>query len=313
MFAVGNSDSYSGYGPNALDSTLSADNSFLSDTAELFYTKFLNSTVNHQEFLTTFSNAGYYSAEPAGTNMIVIGLNTIMFSPLVSPAPGANDSIVAAELDWLDSRLASAKAADKKVWLLMHAPPGADIGTTAEPANVDSTGHIASATMMWNPDYQARFLQILSKYPGITTLMLAGHTHVDEYRILPSSEVVEITPAIAPYFGNNPAYKVFTFSYDTYKPTDYRSLNYDLATMPVKFNSYYTFSAAYSMQGPLEDSLVQLFPALATDNAKQAFYREHYYSGHNASNPITDANWPVYWSGIGEMDQQELIDAVNFY
>jgi sphingomyelin phosphodiesterase acid-like 3 len=313
MFAVGNSDSYSGYGPNALDSSLSPDNSFLSDTAELFYTKFLNGTVDHQEFLTTFTSAGYYSAEPVGTNLMVIGLNTIMFSPLVSPVPGANDSIVTAELDWLDARLASAKAAGKKVWLLMHAPPGADIGTTAKPANVDSNGHIASATMMWNPDYQASFLQILSKYPGITTLMLAGHTHMDEYRILPSSDVVEITPAIAPYFGNNPAYKVFTFSGDTFKPADYSSLNYDLATNPGQFNSYYTFSTAYSMQGLLNASLMQLTPSLVTNDAKQSLYRGYYYSGHNASNPITDTNWPVYWSGIGKMDQQELIDSVNSY
>jgi sphingomyelin phosphodiesterase acid-like 3 len=325
MFAVGNGDSYSGYGPNVLDSSLSADNSFLVNTAELFYTKFLNGTVDHQPFLNTFTTAGYYCAEPAETNLMVIGLNTILFCQAFSSSPDANDGIVAAELDWLDSRLAAAAVKGKKVWLLMHAPPGADIGTTAKPANVDSSGHIATATMMWRPAYQTRFLNILANYPGLISLTLAGHTHMDEYRILPSSDVLEITPAISPWFGNNPAFKVFTISRDTLEPADYSSFNFDLATNPAQFNGYYTFSVAYSVQGHLDASLTRLTPALVTDNAKQALYRGHYYSGNNSStpvtyppfgnsyDPITDSSWPVHWSGIGNMEEADIIASVNSY
>jgi hypothetical protein len=313
MFAVGNGDSYSGYGPNAVDSSLSPDNSFLVNTAELFFTKFLNGTADHQTFLSTFTIGGYYCAEPAGTNLMVIGLNTIMFSPLVSPAPGANDAIAAAQLDWLGSRLGAAKVAGKKVWLLMHAPPGADVATTARPANVGANGHIATATMMWEPAYQARFLQIISNYPGVVSLTLAGHTHMDEYRTMPSSDVLEITPSIAPFFGNNPAFKIFTVSRDTLKPTDYSSLNCDLTAGGAHFSSYYTFSTAYSTQGPLDASLTGLTPALVTNTAKQALYRGYYYSGNNSSNSITDTNWPIFWSGIGKIEQQSFIDSVNSY
>jgi hypothetical protein len=134
------------------------------------------------------------------------------------------------------------------------------------------------------------------------------------------NNVLEITPAIAPYFGNNPAFKIFTFSYHTLKATGYRILNYDLATNPKHFNIYYTFSTAYHMQGFLNDSLLQLYPELAAGNAKQQLYREHYFSGHNYTipvtgtfNPITDKTWPVYWCGIGHMDEQGLIDCVNSY
>jgi hypothetical protein len=325
MFAVGNGDSYSGAGPNVLDSnTFAPDNSFLVNTAGLFYTKFLNASVDHQEFLNTFTTAGYYSAEPAGTNLMVIALNTILFCQLFSSGQDANNSIVAAELDWLDSRLAAAAVKGKKVWLLMHAPPGADIGTTAKPANVDSSGHITTATMEWWPAYQARFLQILSNYPGIISMTLAGHTHMDEYRILPSADALEITPSISPWFGNNPAFKVFTISRDTLKPTDYSSLNCDLAN-PVQFNSYYTFSTAYSSQGLLGESLTQLTPALVTNSAKQALYRGFYFSGNNSLkqvtypifgnsyDPITDTTWPVYWSGIGHMEEADIVTSVNNY
>jgi hypothetical protein len=308
MFAVGNADSYIGALP---------ESSFLSNTAELYYTQFLNGTVDHQTFINTFTRGGYYSAEPAGTNLMVIGLNTVMFN---YDFHDTLKSAVDDELDWFDSQLAQAKAAGKKVWILMHIPPGADKYSTAQ-NNVDANGHLTTATMMWNQDYQARFLRILSHYPGTIALTLAAHTHMDEYRIMSPNNVLEITPGITPYFGNNPAFRVFTFSPYTLKPTDYSTMNCDLAITPEQFNSYYIFSTAYLLQGFLNNSLLQLYPELAAENAKQQLYRGHYFSGHNYTEPvgsnefypITDKTWPVYWCGIGHMDEQGLIDCVNAY
>jgi hypothetical protein len=136
---------------------------------------------------------------------------------------------------------------------------------------------------------------------------------MDEYRIMSTSGVLEITPSISPASGNNPAYRVFTFSTDTFKPTDYRSLNCDLAANPTQFNDYYTFSAAYSTQALLNDSLAQLYPVLVTNIAKQELYRGYYFSGHNSPAYITDTNWPVFYCGIGNMGQQEFTDCVNNY
>ena len=319
LFAVGNIDAYANYGPNILDSSLNPDNSFLVNTIELYYTKFLNGTVDHQEFLTTFTAAGYYSAEPAGTNLMVIGLNTVIFSPSYQNA--TSGSTAEAELDWFNVKLASAKARGKKVWLLMHSPPGADIGTTtAKLATIANSNITTTAVMMWMPGYQTTFLNTVSNYPGLITQIFAGHTHMDEYRILTSSEVVEITPGITPWMGNNPAFKVYTFSGDTYKSIDYSSLNYDLAVNPARFNNYYTFSLAYSVPGLVNDSLTQLNPLLVTNYSKQSLYKGNYFSGHTyavpsayMSWPITYANWPVYWCGIGNMGQTEFINCVNSY
>jgi hypothetical protein len=308
MFAIGNSDSYSGVLPEP---------SFLSHTAELYYSKFLNGVTDRQMFLDTFKKGGYYSVELPGTNLMVISLNTVFCT-----LPG-NAQILDDELAWLNVKLASAESAGKKVWLLMHVPPGADITQTANLADSIS-GHIdslANAKMMWQQQYnfQAGFLKTLSNHPGVVTMTLAAHTHMDEFRILTPSDVLEITPAITPYFGNYPAFKVFTFSVDTLKPTDYRSLNYGLA-VPGQFNTYYTFSAAYAMHGYLNDSLALLYPALVTDVAKQLRYRGQYYSGNTAEPPaktkhfqITNTTWPVFWSGIGSMSQQELFNNVNSY
>ena len=182
-------------------------------------------------------------------------------------------------------------------------------------------------------NYQASFLQVLARYPGVITMTLGAHTHMDEYRILSPSVVLDEVPAITPCFGENPAYKVFTLTQNTFTPTDYSSLNYDLAKVPppAQFNNYYTFSAAYSMQGPLGASLVQLYPELATNialtdtqppNAQQALYMGQYLSGDNLGinpkngtlwNPITDATWPVFACGIGKMTQLDFEDCVNSY
>jgi hypothetical protein len=314
MFAVGNIDSYTGYGPDSV---------FLSNTAETFYTQFVSGTVDRRTFLNTFTSGGYYSAQPLGPKLMVIGLNT---NPFALGVPGDNDGAVATELTWLDSTLASAQSAGQEVWLLMHVPPGVNTVSTA--ANIVS-GQPVSATMMMYQSYQTSFLQVLAKYPGVITMTLGAHTHMDEYRILSPSVVLDEVPAISPCFGENPAFKVFTISQSTFTPIDYSSLNYDLAVMPAQFNSYYTFSAAYSMQGPLGASLVQLYPELATNvvltppafNAEQALYEGQYLSGDNLGktskgivwNPITTLNWPVFACGIGKMAQLDFEDCVNSY
>jgi sphingomyelin phosphodiesterase acid-like 3 len=304
FFAVGNCDSYTGYGPDSV---------FLGNTADSYYAQLLNGSIDHQTFTASFTAGGYYVAEPKGTKVMVIGLNTIQFSPLVQNSDGSenNATQVDAELAWFDTKLASAKAAGKKVWLLMHAPPGADEGSTAK--TVSANGHLAAATMMWEPNYQASFMKIVAKYPGVIAMTLAGHTHMDEFRIMSPGNVVEIVPGISPVFGNDPAFKVFSMDRTTLAPADFSSFNYDLSKMPSGFASYYNFSAVYPSKTSLASSLETLCPVLVTNATLQSRYRGYFYSGNNIANLITDANWAVYWAGIDHMWAQDLTNAVNSY
>ena len=296
LFAVGNADSYDGVAPEA---------GFLSNTAELYYTKFLNGRADHSAFLETFTRGGYYSADLPGTDLTVIALNTLM---LTGEDPGVTESDVTAQLDWFEAALVSVEIAGRKAWLLMHAPPGAVISQTA--GLLDGQGYLAGAEMMWQAPYQVSFLEIVARHRGVLKMTFAGHTHMDEYRIM-SDSICHVSPGISPCFGDNPAYKVFAYSNFSLEAVDYISLNYDLAAMPGQFNCFYAFSSAYSKQGLLDASMTQLYPELAAGGAKQSLYREYYYSGLTPANPITDANWRVYWCGIGNMGQQELIDCVN--
>jgi hypothetical protein len=304
-FALGNCDSYTGYGPSS---------SFLANNAQQLCTLALNGVGNQQDVIRSITEGGYYSVEPAGMNLMIIALNTIALSPLVQTngdASESNQDAVNVELSWFDSRLAAARSASQKVWLLMHVPPGADEGTTAK--SITANGHLAAATMMWEPNYQATFMQILQKYPGVIAMTLAGHTHMDEYRIVLPSTLLEISPGISPVFANDPAYKIFTLDQHTLAPIDFRSISYDLSVMPARFGDYYTFSEAYAMTGTMPTFLASLYPALVTNSQLQALYRNYYFSRNNSPSPLTDLKWPAYWAGIGMMWEQDLTNAVNSY
>jgi sphingomyelin phosphodiesterase acid-like 3 len=301
MFMLGNNDSYEG------DFKIEPNSQFLTDTAEPFYTYFLNSVADHNDFLSTYKTGGYYSATPPGSNLLVIALNSIFFSPKAASDTG---QAATAELDWFEKTLASAASSGKKVWIVTHIPTGANISSNKD--LIDSSGHLDDAKMMWVDDYQTRFLNILSAYPDTVTMIFTGHTHMDEYR-LPLG-ALEVTQGISPVDGNNPAYKIFTYTNNTFALTDYISFNCDLSKSSAQFNSYYNFSVSYLLNYIfLGASLEELFPLLRIGHIHQELYRRYYYSGHDSANPITDANWPVYWCGIRKMAKQDYIDCVNGY
>ena len=309
IYVPGNIDTYqvAGMGP---------DSNFLTNNAATVYNQLLNGGVEQQTFLSTFTSDGYYSAEPLGSQLRVIGLNSNSF---VANAPSSTEA--ATELGWLNSQLASAQSAGQKVWILMHVPPGANSQGMANdtPGQLDED----NVSMNWDPNLQAWFMNTLEKYPSVVTLMLAGHTHMDEFRILPSGNVLEQLPGISPCFGNNPAYKVLAIAQGSFFPTDYQSFSYDLSavSMPTQFQSLYQFSTAYGSLGTLDSSLQQLYPKLLRGGSERNNYTYYYASGSTAKNtvsnspwnPINTGNWPIFSCTIGQVDEPEYIACVNTY
>ena len=296
VFAVGNCDSYTGYGPDSV---------FLASTADSYYTELLNGLPDQQVFMNTFLAGGYYSLDLFEEQLKVISLNTIMCSSLIMEDYSAQ---VSAQFTWLSAQLASARMAGQKVWIVMHVPLGIYISGVTE-----SSGQLTGVTMMWYDEYQTSFLSILAEYPGLISFALAGHTHMDEYRILSPECVLDVTPGISPVFGNDPAYKIFTVDNGTFAPVDYRSIKYPLAAAPNSFSDYYLFTQAYSMPSCSTASLIQLIPELAANSAAQALFRSYYYSGSASQNTITTLNWPVYWSCVGNVTELDFINGFNTY
>jgi len=308
IYAPGNIDAYSGgAGP---------DTTFLTLNEPAVYSQFLNSSVNEQIFKSTFTADGYYSVAPLGSKLLVIALNSNSFVAKVPSSTAATP-----ELTWLDSQLAAAQAAGQKVWILMHVPPGANSQGIAQVAATPSDVDASDVSMMWDQTVQSTFVSTLAKYPGVVTMMLAGHTHMDEFRILPTGDVLEQLPGISPCFGNNPAYKVITVTQDTFTPTDYQSYDYDLAAMPAQFGTLYQFSTTYAAGSTLANSLTQLYPQFATNPNTVETYTLLYASGSTAVSPITftpwnpinDVNWPIFACTVDDVEQADYLECVSSY
>ncbi|MFZ0806409.1 MAG: hypothetical protein WAN03_09515, partial [Candidatus Sulfotelmatobacter sp.] len=311
IFVPGNIDTYSPYGTGP-------DAQFLADNASTYYTQLLNGSTDRASFQSTFTTLGSYSAQPLGSKLLVIAFdsNPLAQSPYLPPLDPY------AELTWLDSQLAAAQSAGQKVWLVMHVPPGANTTATAQKVGTfNSSTQITDdeAAMMWQPQFQIEFMQILSKYPGLIAMGIAGHTHMDEFRVLPTGDVMFGIPGISPVFGNNPAFKIFTIAQDTLMPMDYQSINYNLAASPAatQFNSLYTFSGAYGATAntTLESSFQQLYPQLTPTAPGTATFLNYYVSSSAifSWNMANTGNWPLYACGFSQMDEQDYVDCVNSY
>jgi hypothetical protein len=218
--------------------------------------------------------------------------------------------------------LAAAQSAGQKVWLIMHVPPGANTtGTAQKVGTFSSSTQITDdeAAMMWQPQYELEFMAILQKYPGLIAMGITGHTHMDEFRVLSTGDVLNGIPGISPVFGNNPAFKIFTIAQATEMPMDYQSINYNLAAAPApaEFNSLYTFSTAYGAapNTSLQTSSQQLYPQLTQAAPGTATFLNYYVSSGVAYswNMANAVNWPLYSCGFSQMDTQDYVDCVNSY
>ena len=306
MPTLGNNDSYEG------DYQIEPGGDFLNDTSNLFYSILLMNNADPDVFSSTWKAGGYYVTNSIAPYLSIISLNTILFSP---HAASGNETATEEQLSWLEQQLAIARAFGRRVWILLHIAPGIDIfGTVSR--YMDDAGHFSDAQMMWQDEYQERFLEALGEYSDIVDAIFAGHTHMDEYRLAPEDYgnwqgAIITTPAANPLFENNPEFKVLTVSGGGWKPIDYQSFNYPLESSDQSYSSYYTFSDAYGLTGILDGSLAMLYPELSTDETKKQTYINHYYSGHNDANPINDLNWPAYRCAIAWMSKEAFLQCAN--
>ena len=157
-----------------------------------------------------FSEMGnYVLPHPKVSGMELISLNDVYWSNRFSEDscyPQSGDP-GQAEMDWLGSQLKDAKAKHLKVQLIMHIPPGADVFATYMKMKTQGP------QLFWAPKYQREFLDLVKAYPELLVCGFAGHTHMDDFRVLDRGPgkapfFIHICPAVSPIRGNNPELQV---------------------------------------------------------------------------------------------------------
>ena len=297
---LGNEDSYCG------DYQLEPQGEFLRRTADTWKVLFHNGN-NERAFMQTFPTSGYYAVAAPGTpKHRVVVLNTVFFAADYQNKCGnPKDDPAGDQLRWLAAQLKDAAAKGDKVWLLYHIPYGIDAYNT-----IMATGgnRVEKVIPLWQAGYQETVLKLVNQYRSTILFTLAGHSHMDEFRLTPdgetgrSSSFLLVTPAISPVFQNNPGLQVLSYDRKAFSILDYTTHRLDLAAgSSADWREEYRFSRTYRLFPVTSTTLETLSRSLHEEAQSRATYMRYYNVGNTSSPQITDQTWPVYWCAIGHL------------
>jgi hypothetical protein len=181
-----------------------------------------------QDANVAFRYAGFYELpHPTLPNEEIVVLNTVLWSRSYAILRADRSDPGAAEIQWLAWKLYQAKTLTHKVILVMHIPPGIDVFASCR------RGNDQPPIQFWQDHYFTQFLELMRKYGDIVQIALAGHTHMDDFRVLDTGNasplVFRITPSISPNAGNNPAFSVLNYDSDSGNFSDIATFYLNLA------------------------------------------------------------------------------------
>jgi hypothetical protein len=285
------------------DYQLQPNGPFLADTLPILRA-LLGSAGREPGFERDWTSYGNVSVEVRGLRVLLV--NTVVFSRSYKNrcgAPGAGDP-GRATLAWLAAELAAARQAHQPVWLVYHIPPGIDGYTTWRRGSCPD--HVVA---MWNAAYAQPFGDLLRRYRDTVAASFAGHTHMDDFRLLGDGSdyfgFALITPALSPIFGQNPAYRTVAFDAAgavlDQTTWDLANLSAAGAAVPAKWQPEYTFTREWQLPRIDLPSLERLYTMITTVPADRSRWHT-----------LFAVSSPVYWTGNrGGGDQTRAFDCAT--
>ncbi len=302
------------------DYTVQAGGTFLSDTVGVARAL----AQADESFLGDWKAMGSYNvAHPTIAGVRLVALNTVFFSNNYHAASFTKgcalvSSTAASDvLQWLQSNLAAARQANQKVWLMFHIPPGIDgYATTHKFASQPGTGGSSAGTScansivpMWVPTWTEQFDRLLDNYHDVVLASFAGHTHMDDFRLINAAGVnrafVLIDPAISPIFDQNPGFRVVSFRSDgsladqsTYYLTNLRQAS---SKIRGRWKKEYTFTREWQKPRLDLSSLGTIYNQIWATAESQAQWLKLYEVSSTAAKVPPDSIRGLYCA-IGALD-----------
>jgi sphingomyelin phosphodiesterase acid-like 3 len=291
LLTLGNNDN------DCADYALQPGGAFLKDSGAPI-AKLLGSLADEGS-LKDWTALGSYSVPlPALKHHRAIVINSVYFSARYQNAcaEAAGDPAMA-EMHWLESKLAQAKQQKEKVWLIFHIAPGID-GYASAHRKDGST----AAVPMWKPVYTQAFEKLLTQYHDTVSISLAGHEHVDDFRLIGGS-LVQMTPGVSPVVGQNPGFRVVSFRTNgvlTDEATYYLSnLNHVLDGAGPEWKLEYSFAKTWGAR----QVDVESFRKLSRDIEAKPEVRDRWSVLYSVSGPkeitITQQAFPQLFCATG--------------
>ncbi len=310
LLTPGNNDDYCN------DYNIEANGAFLNDTAE----RARDLAMEREQFSATWKSLGSYSVEhPTLQGVRILSLNTVFWSDKYRATSFAHgcatlNSMAARDLRiWLESQLAEAQQSHEKVWLMFHIPPGIDGWATTHPDDRTSAPSCASSVVsMWAPEWNAAFERVLERYRGTVLASFAGHTHVDDFRVLGATGVnqqfVLIDPAISPIYNQNPSFRIVDFKSDgtLADQTTYFLTNLMQAGGKTRgrWRREYTFSQRWKTRQLDGSNLARIYDKIASRSTARDLWLKFYMVSSSAA-PIPARDVKGLYCAIEGLTQQE--------
>ncbi len=257
------------------------------------------------DFARSWTALGSYAIDdPAQPGFRVIGLNDNYFSTHYrNTCGGEGDGNPArATLAWLSRALADAAAAQRKVILVYHIPPGTDAFATAR----HDACPVTPAPLLAEP-YAGELHALMERYQSTIAANIAGHLHTDAFRILRSGNkrfgFVMIAPAISPIFGQNPSFRRFTLGDDgaiSAVNTYYlANLGDAVAGAAPQWRAEASFEHTWNLPRFDAANLETLYHRLGNSEEAQQRWTQTYGVQGPASAAVTLQNFSVYRCSVG--------------
>lgn len=265
-----------------------------------------------------FAAGGYFSLKlPEMPRVRLLVLNDIPLSRHFTacdgrPVPAAGQ----AQLRWLERSLADAAARHEKAWVIGHIPPGIEPWASLRGADVcGREGHVLP---LLSDD---RLAGVIGRHPEVVRFGVFGHTHMDEFRVLPSARSdddgipLKIVPSVTPASGNRPAFVVARIDADGGEWLDYEVF---VGSFPgaarIEWSAGYRFSDAYHLPSFSGRSLRFLARQLqrdraAAESASRAFRDAYSPRPHFAGSSLLfgDRVWPRYACALDRIDTRSFL------
>jgi sphingomyelin phosphodiesterase acid-like 3 len=268
----------------------------------------LNSIKGENTFAKSVDSTGYYMASlPGFPNHVIIGMNSIFFSAKdSSTCLGMDTTSGHVEMNWLNQTLASCQQKNMKVWLTCHIPPGVNVKSTAK--DLDKNPGDCKIKMMWKEDYNNEFLALENQYSSVIVGGLAGHTHMDDFRVVSDTSgkpisFFHINPSISPIDSNNAGFQLFTYDPASMVMLNYKTYEFQGLEKPndPTWEEEYDYHDTYLANELSGQAFYNIWQTFSSDKKMREKY-QHFYGGGSTKSEAKP--WKYFGCGLDNMTQQ---------
>jgi len=256
-----------------------------------------------QDFLL----GGYYAVpHPTVPDLEFIVLNTAYWSSkLKTGAAPSTANPGSVELSWFTAQLDRLRRAHKAAAIMMHIPPGVDAYDSAKP------GRCAIPTLFWKKQYLESFLSTVRDHEDVVRDGYAGHTHVDDFRVLTNANGVpyfqtHIAPSISRDQHNSPGFEVGVYDKSSGAMVDYAATY--LRNSPAANSTKPAWAFAYDFRQESHfpsyspASLQTIALLIRSSETIRGRIMESYGAPIASTSPISMKDWRFYSCAQTEVD-----------